>query len=108
MELIDFDVECTLRSRCLLGDALAWSEVLSVLKQYGPVVGILLAYVLWQSRKIDQLLDKNSAIYEGEIQRMSEVQDRLLTKLIGAPGTSTSSPTVDQLKLGLETSDKTG
>lgn len=78
-----------------------------MLKQYGPVVGILLAYVLWQSRKIDQLLDKNSAIYDAEIARMSQVQDRLLTKLIGAPGTSASSPTVDQLKLGLEASEKT-
>lgn len=83
-----------------------WPELLSVLKQYGPVVGILLAYVWWQSKKIDQLLDKNAAIYEAEIQRMSQVQDRLLNKLMGDPGTSSLSPTVDQLKLGLKASEK--
>lgn len=87
---------------------LAWSELLAVLKQYGPVVGILLAYVWWQSRKIDQLLDKNAAIYEAEIARMSQVQDRLLSKLIGEPTSSASSPTTDQLKLGLNAADKTG
>lgn len=83
-----------------------WPELLSVLKQYGPVVGILLAYVWWQSRKIDQLLDKNAAIYEAEIQRMSQVQDRLLNKLMGDPGSSALSPTVDQLKLGLKAPEK--
>ena len=79
---------------------------MSLLKEYGPLVGIVIAYVWWQSRKIDQLLDKNSAIYEAEIQRMSEVQDRLLTKLIGQPPSSTLSPTVDQMKLELNAADR--
>jgi len=37
---------------------------------------------------------------------MSEVQDRLLTKLIGQPPSSTLSPTVDQMKLELNTADR--
>jgi len=69
-------------------------------------VGIIVAYVWWQSKKIDQLLDKNAAIYEAEIKRMSEVQDRLLTKLIGQPPSSALAPTVDQLKLELNAADK--
>ena len=84
---------------------MSWTELLTVLKQYGPVVGILLAYVWWQSKKIDQLLDKNAAIYEAEINRMGQVQERLLTKLIGEPTSSATVPTVDQMKLGLKASE---
>jgi hypothetical protein len=83
-----------------------WPELLAVLKQYGPVVGILLAYVWWQSRKIDQLLDKNASIYEAEIVRMSQVQDRLLSHLIGVPTSSTSSPTAEQLTLHIDATEK--
>jgi len=80
--------------------------MLAALKQYGPVIGLLLPFVWWQSRKIDQLLDKNAAVYEAEITRMSQVQDRLLSRLIGEPASSAASPTTDQLRLGLNESEK--
>ena len=56
---------------------------LQLLKQHGPLVGLFIAFIIWQSRKIDQLLERNSKIYDGEIARLAHVQDVLLTKLLG-------------------------
>lgn len=70
-----------------------------LLKQYGPVVGLLLAFVIWQAWQIHSLLEKNAAIYEAEIARMAKVQDQLLERLLGVvQPSSVKSPSVNELK----------
>lgn len=79
---------------------------LTLLQQYGPLVGLLLAFIIWQSHQIKSLLDKNSAIYDGEIKRLSEVQNRLLAHILGPQPSSTESPTIKQLEEGAKQMEK--
>lgn len=71
-----------------------WIELL---KQYGPLIGLFVAFIIWQSHEIHGLLDKNSAIYEAEIKRMAEVQDRLLTKFLGIQPSSSESRSIQEM-----------
>jgi hypothetical protein len=75
-------------------------QFLLLLKQYGPLVAILIFFLYWFTRRIDGLLDRNAQIYEGHIQHLWETQQRLLVALLGAQDSSQSSPTVDDLKKG--------
>jgi hypothetical protein len=78
---------------------LDFAQWVQLLKQYGPVVGLLLAFVFWQTRQINRLLEKNSAMYEAEIARMAKVQEQLLERLLGAVQPSSGvSPSVEKLK----------
>jgi hypothetical protein len=73
------------------------SHWITLLKQYGPLVGLFLGFIIWQTRKIDQLLNRNSAIYEAEIKRMADTQERLLSNLLGEQPSSSGAPTVREL-----------
>lgn len=75
-----------------------WSAIAQGLKQYGPLVAMLSIFVYWQWKKIDDLLDRNSSIYQGEIERLAAVQSRLLDKILGPQASSSESPTVEDLK----------
>jgi hypothetical protein len=74
------------------------SQLLQLLKQYGPVVGLLLLHVWWLTRRIDSLLERNTKIYDSHIQHLWETQQRLLTAVLGPQVSSGQSPTVDELK----------
>jgi hypothetical protein len=78
-------------------DITRWLELL---KQYGPLLGLLLGFIVWQAHQINRLLDRNSSIYEGEIKRLAEVQNRLLAHILGPQPSSTESPTIKQLEEG--------
>jgi hypothetical protein len=82
------------------------SHWFGLLKDYGPTVGIFLGFIIWQSRKIDALLLKNSEIYEKEIQRLVFVQEKLLEQLLGQQPSSKDSPTVEQLKMAVNNKQK--
>lgn len=69
-----------------------------LLKQYGPVVGVLIAFIVWQSRKIDQLLDRHEKAYSGEIERMSQHMGRLLDHVLGPLPSSTEAPTMGEIR----------
>ncbi|MDZ7780349.1 MAG: hypothetical protein U5R14_10520 [Gemmatimonadota bacterium] len=71
---------------------------LEILKDYGPVVGILLGFIWWQSRWISKLLDRHEKAYVGEIERMSKVHDKLLAHVLGEQPSSTAVPAIDQLR----------
>lgn len=73
----------------------------TLLKQYGPIIGLSIGFILWQAHQINKLLDRNSAIYESEIKRLAHVQERLLTHLLGPQPSSASAPTVKELKDGI-------
>ena len=74
----------------------AWA---GLIQEYGPIVGVLLLFIYWQSRQISNLLERNSKIYDAEIDRMAKVQDRLLGRVLGHSAASSSSyPTVGELK----------
>lgn len=73
----------------------------TLLKQYGFPIGLLIGFIIWQARRIDKLLDRNASIYEAEIGRLAEVQDRLLTQLLGPQPSSTKAPTVKQIEDGV-------
>ena len=77
-----------------------WMEWVMLLEKYGPLVGLFLVMILAQAWWINRLLDRNAEIYDGEIKRMAEVQDRLLTHIIGPQPSSTSAPTIRDLKDG--------
>ena len=77
-----------------------WAQLLTLLKQYGPVVAVLLFIVYFQTRQIDKLLSKNAEIYEGHIQHLWETQQRLLTRILGPQESSQTAPTMDDLKKG--------
>ncbi len=75
-----------------------WAQLLTLLKQYGPVVAVLLFIIYWQTRQIDKLLAKNAEIYESHIQHLWETQQRLLIRILGPQPSSQAAPTIDQLK----------
>lgn len=74
-----------------------WAAFLNLIKQYGPTVAALSIIIWWQWRKIDQLLERNSAIYETHIKALYETQNRLLDNLIGPQPSSQSLPTMKEL-----------
>lgn len=78
-----------------------WTQLLALLKQYGPVVAVLLVVIYWQARQINKLLDRNSSIYEAHIKSLWETQQWLMTKLIGPQPSSQASPTVQEIKTDL-------
>jgi len=73
----------------------AWK---ALLKEYGPLVGPLVALVAWQAFQIRKLIEWNSRRHDEEVARMARVQDRLLTHLIGPQPTSADSPSIKDLK----------
>lgn len=79
-----------------------WAQWLLLLKQYGPLVGLFLGLVILQSIWINKLLDRNSSIYDAEIRRLAEVQERLLTHILGTQPSSASAPTIQALKDGVK------
>jgi hypothetical protein len=77
---------------------LKWSSLLELIKSVGPTAAAALTIIWYQARKIDQLLDRNSTIFEAEIARMAELQNRLLSKILGDQPSSLAAPTVQQMK----------
>ena len=75
-----------------------WPQLLTLLKQYGPVVAVLLFLIYWQTRRIDHLLDRNAQIYENHIEQLWETQQRLLGIALGPQESSQKSPTMEDLK----------
>jgi len=75
-----------------------WSSFLTILKQSGPTIAVLIGIVWLQWRHIDRLLQKNSSIYDEHIKALYQTQDRLLTNAIGPQTSSRESPTMKQLK----------
>ena len=79
-------------------DLVNWTQLLGLLKQYGPLITVLLVLVYWFARRIDKLIDRNTEIYEAHVKQLCETQKWLLTKLIGPQPSSSDAPTVKQLK----------
>ena len=79
---------------------------MQLLKQYGPVVGLLLFMIYLDWRRIDKLLDRNSQIYESHVKELYETQKWLMTKLIGPQPSSTEVPTIQTLKETAKQVDK--
>lgn len=79
-----------------------WTSWLQLIQKYGPIVGLFVGFVVWQAHQINKLLDRNSAIYEGEIKRLAEVQARLLDRLLGPQPSSVASPTMEDLRTGVQ------
>jgi hypothetical protein len=77
-----------------------WTSWIALLKQYGPLGGLFIGYVIWQTVQINKLLDRNSAIYEGEIARLATVQQQLLTHILGPQPSSTALPNIKDLQGG--------
>jgi hypothetical protein len=73
-----------------------------LLQKYGPLVGLFLVMILAQAWWINRLLERNSVIYDAEIKRLADVQERLLTHIIGPQPSSTSAPTIQDLKSGVK------
>lgn len=64
------------------------------------MVGVLLAFIIWQSTQINKLLDRNEKAYTGEIERMSKHMDRLLDHVLGPQPSSGDAPKVKELVQG--------
>lgn len=85
-----------------------WAQWVLLLKQHGPLVGLFLGLVILQSVWINRLLDRNSSIYDAEIKRLAEVQEKLLSHILGTQQSSISVPTIQALKDGVkQLGDKT-
>lgn len=76
---------------------LDWSTWWEILKEYGPILGLFIAFIIWQSKKIDQLLDRHEKAYSGEITRMDAHLTRLLNHILGPQPSSTEMPTIPEL-----------
>jgi hypothetical protein len=79
-----------------------WVQLWTIVKQYGPAVGLLLVLIFWLARRIDKLLDRNAQIYESHIAQLTQTQSWLLTKLIGPQPSSSDAPTIKQLQAAVE------
>jgi hypothetical protein len=79
-----------------------WEQWVMLLQKYGPLVGLFLVMILAQAWWINRLLERNSVIYDAEIKRLADVQERLLTHIIGPQPSSTSAPTIQDLKSGVK------
>jgi hypothetical protein len=73
-------------------------QFLLLLKQYGPLLTLVIFFLYWFTRRIDGLLDRNAQIYEAHIQHLWETQQKLLQTVLGEQQSSGMAPTVDQLK----------
>ena len=51
-----------------------------------------------QAYWINKLLDRNAQIYDKEIKRLADVQERLLTHILGSQPSSTVAPTIKELR----------
>lgn len=75
------------------------SELIELAKQYGPLAAVLLAFIWWQARWINRLLDRHERAYTGEISRMHEREKLLLERLLGHQPSSLSSPSLQDQQL---------
>jgi len=75
-----------------------WSKWLQLIQEYGPLVGLFVGFIIWQTFQINRLLERNSAIYDAEIKRLAEVQSWLLSHVLGPQPSSFAAPSVRQLK----------
>lgn len=75
-------------------DLTKWLELF---KQYGPVLGLLLGWIVVQSMWINKLLDRHEKAYTGEIERMHGQMNKLLEHVLGKQPSSVDSPSVKQL-----------
>jgi hypothetical protein len=74
------------------------AQLLLILKQYGPLVAISLFLLIWLTKRIDTLLDRNTLIYEKHIEHLWETQKQLMAAVLGAQDSSEAAPTVDDMK----------
>lgn len=82
-----------------------WNYWAMLLKQYGPITGLFVGLIIWQTIQIDRLLKRNSDIYDAEIKRLAEVQKQLLAHILGPQSSSATSPTIKQLQEGASKGD---
>jgi hypothetical protein len=71
--------------------------MLDLVKEYGPIVGVLLVFIGWQAHWINKLLDRHEKAYSGEIERMHEREKLLLGKLLGEQPTSQDIPDIEHI-----------
>lgn len=67
------------------------------------MVGPLLAFIWWQSRQINRLLDRHETAYSGEIQRMHGHMNKLLEHVLGKQPSSATAPTIKEMIQEAET-----
>lgn len=73
--------------------SIPWLDTwLEIVKQYGPIVGLFLAFIWWQSRQISDLIDELKDSYQGEIDRMHEREHRFLDYFLGPQASSDDMP----------------
>jgi hypothetical protein len=84
------------------------AQWITLAKQYGPLVAFFIVFIAWQSIQIQRLLEKNSKIYDAEIERMAKVQGELLDRLLGRQPSSAEAPIVGQLKGSPDASKQKG
>ncbi len=80
-------------------DFSAWERLI---KEYGPIAGFLLALNVWQAYQIRRLILWNSQRHDEEIRRMAGVQSRLLDHVLGPQPSSSSAPSMKDLKKMLD------
>lgn len=74
------------------------AQFLLILKQYGPLVAVLLFLLYWFTKRIDSLLDRNAAIYEDHIKHLWETQQQLMATILGKQDSSQAAPSVNDMK----------
>jgi len=74
------------------------AQLLLILKQYGPLVAVSLFLLIWFTRRIDSLLDRNATIYDDHIKHLWETQQQLMAVVLGKQDSSETAPTVDDMK----------
>jgi hypothetical protein len=74
------------------------TQLLLILKQYGPLVAISLFLLIWLTRRIDNLLDRNATIYDDHIKHLWETQQQLMAAVLGKQDSSQEAPSVDDMK----------
>ncbi len=84
------------------GGAVEWSLWLEIIKQYGPIVGLFLGLIFWQTRWINRLLRENRDAYLGEISRMHEREKMLLARLLGPQPSSLEQPRISEVMAEVE------
>ncbi len=81
--------------------AVSWTWVnsaLELMKEHGPTIGLLIAFIIWQAIRIEGLMKRNANIYEKEIERLVTIQKDLLERLLGPQSSSNLAPNVSELK----------
>jgi hypothetical protein len=74
------------------------AQFLVILKQYGPLVAVSLFLLYWFTKRIDNLLDRNAAIYDDHIKHLWETQQQLMAAVLGKQASSEAAPSVDDMK----------